>query len=111
VQHKKAVLNRPRDDLVRHIKPVPQPGRVVCAGNRILWDSGLLNGAPNKLDVMCHYYVGDIVTAMQKVALVPGGQEVRQGVVIVVITFTSGIIMSSYDGPRLEASLISPLVP
>ena len=45
-------------------------------GNRVLWDTGLLNGAPNKLDVLAHYYVGEVVTALQRVALVPGGQEV-----------------------------------
>lgn len=45
-------------------------------GNRILWDTGLLNGAPNKLELLAHFYVGETVTAIQKVALVPGGQEV-----------------------------------
>ncbi|TFJ87655.1 hypothetical protein NSK_001005 [Nannochloropsis salina CCMP1776] len=45
-------------------------------GNRVLWDTGRLNGAPNKLDVLAHFYVGEVVTALQKVSLVPGGQEV-----------------------------------
>lgn len=45
-------------------------------GNRVLWDTGRLNGAPNKVEVLAHFYVGEVVTALQKVALVPGGQEV-----------------------------------
>lgn len=48
-------------------------------GNRVLWDSGLLNGAPNKVDLMAHFYVGETVTGITKTALVPGGQEVRRG--------------------------------
>ncbi|TMW62173.1 hypothetical protein Poli38472_009666 [Pythium oligandrum] len=44
-------------------------------GNRILWDSGLLNGAPNKLEQVAQFYVGDVVTSIVRTSLVPGGME------------------------------------
>ncbi|KAL3669331.1 hypothetical protein V7S43_005707 [Phytophthora oleae] len=44
-------------------------------GNRILWDSGLLNGAPNKLEQVAQFHVGDVVTSMVRASLVPGGTE------------------------------------
>uniref|UniRef100_A0AAV1UXA1 DNA damage-binding protein 1 n=1 Tax=Peronospora matthiolae TaxID=2874970 RepID=A0AAV1UXA1_9STRA len=44
-------------------------------GNRILWDSGLLNGAPNKLEQVAQFHVGDVVTSMVRGSLVPGGTE------------------------------------
>jgi len=47
-------------------------------GNRVLWDSGLLNGAPNKVDLVAHFYVGEAITGIAKTALVAGGQEVRR---------------------------------
>lgn len=53
------------------------------AGNRILWDTGLLNGAPNKVELLAHYYVGETVTAIQKTSLVPGGQEVSSSTPLV----------------------------
>ena len=43
-------------------------------GNRILWDTGYLNGAPHKLGLIAHFHVGEIVTSMQKAAL-PGGKQ------------------------------------
>jgi splicing factor 3B subunit 3 len=36
---------------------------------------GKLNGAPNKLDEIIQFHVGEVVTAMQKATLIPGGQE------------------------------------
>ena len=44
-------------------------------GSRLLWDSGLLNGAGAKLDLMCQYHVGEVVTSLHRTALVPGGAE------------------------------------
>ena len=37
---------------------------------------GLLNGAPNKMEAVINFHVGDTVTALQKCTLQPGGQEV-----------------------------------
>ncbi|CAI7765258.1 unnamed protein product [Closterium sp. NIES-53] len=47
-------------------------------GGRVKWDAvggGRLNGAPNKLEQVIQFHVGDIVTAMQKTSLIPGGSE------------------------------------
>jgi splicing factor 3B subunit 3 len=44
-------------------------------GARGLWDQGLLNGAPAKAEAVTHYHLGELVTAMSKSALVPGGRE------------------------------------
>ncbi|DBA00600.1 TPA: hypothetical protein N0F65_007729 [Lagenidium giganteum] len=44
-------------------------------GNRILWDTGLLNGAPNKLEQVAQFHVGEVVTSMVRTSLVPGGTE------------------------------------
>ncbi len=59
-------------------------------GNRVLWDTGLLNGAPNKLEVLAHFYVGEVVTALQRAALVPGGQEV---ILYATVTGTVGALV------------------
>jgi len=46
-------------------------------GGRMAAKYGLsLNGAPYKLTDICQFHVGDMVTSLNKVALVPGGEEV-----------------------------------
>lgn len=37
---------------------------------------GTLNGAPNKLEDVINFHVGDLLTAIQRCTLQPGGQEV-----------------------------------
>ncbi|CAF0753350.1 unnamed protein product [Rotaria sordida] len=44
-------------------------------GSKGLWDRGLLNGASNKCDLLAHFYVGEIVTSVQRATLIPGGSE------------------------------------
>ena len=62
-------------------------------GSKGLWDRGLLNGASNKVtisqetkhvirifisfqcDVLAHFHVGEMVTSVQRAALIPGGPE------------------------------------
>ena len=44
-------------------------------GNRVLWDSGVLNGAPTKLEQLCMYHVGEVVTSLTKCALAPGSAD------------------------------------
>ena len=46
------------------------------SGSRLLWDQGHLNGAPNKAEMLTHYFLGESPTAMFKCRLVPGGREV-----------------------------------
>lgn len=45
-------------------------------GSGILHEKGILMGAPHKTGLLAHFHVGDIVTSINKVALVPGGREV-----------------------------------
>ncbi|XP_031565334.1 splicing factor 3B subunit 3-like [Actinia tenebrosa] len=44
-------------------------------GNKAFWDRGLLNGAQQKLEALCNYYVGETVLSLQKATLIPGGSE------------------------------------
>jgi splicing factor 3B subunit 3 len=44
-------------------------------GSKMLWDQGLLNGAPTKADLKNHYYLGEAITGMMKSSLVIGGKE------------------------------------
>ncbi|KAL0586355.1 hypothetical protein ABG067_003968 [Albugo candida] len=45
-------------------------------GNRMLWDTGLLNGAPHKLEQIAQFHVGEVITCVLRTSLVPGGMEV-----------------------------------
>lgn len=44
-------------------------------GSRLLWDTGLLNGAPSKLGQIMHFHVGEVITSIVRTQLVPGGAE------------------------------------
>ncbi|KAL8224091.1 hypothetical protein R6Q57_019566 [Mikania cordata] len=44
-------------------------------GGKIKWEQGKLNGAPNKVEEIVQFHVGDVVTCMQKASLIPGGTE------------------------------------
>ncbi|CAD6195500.1 unnamed protein product [Caenorhabditis auriculariae] len=43
--------------------------------SRSMWDRGVLNGASQKVDLVANFYVGDMVTSLQKTSLVPGASE------------------------------------
>eukprot|EP01035_Chromulina_nebulosa_P017475 gene17475-23027_t len=45
-------------------------------GPRMLWDQGLLNGAANKLQYLTSYFLGEIITSIDKTSLIPGGTDV-----------------------------------
>jgi splicing factor 3B subunit 3 len=45
-------------------------------GAGVLHEKSVLMGAPHKTKLVCHFHVGDLVTSIHKVALVPGGREV-----------------------------------
>ncbi|KIK98465.1 hypothetical protein PAXRUDRAFT_823827 [Paxillus rubicundulus Ve08.2h10] len=45
-------------------------------GAGILHEKGQLMGAPHKMQMICHFHVGDLVTSIHKVSLVAGGREV-----------------------------------
>lgn len=50
-------------------------GAVDISGTRALWDSSREDTTP-KLDMLCHYHVGEVVTGMTRASLVAGGAEV-----------------------------------
>ncbi|KAI9279118.1 CPSF A subunit region-domain-containing protein [Sporodiniella umbellata] len=45
-------------------------------GNRIYHEKGYLQGAPNKVESLCEYFTGDIITSLHKATLLAGGREV-----------------------------------
>jgi splicing factor 3B subunit 3 len=47
---------------------------VDLSGQRALWDSSREDSTP-KLEMLCHYHVGEIVTSMTRSSLVAGGAE------------------------------------
>ncbi|KAJ3636391.1 hypothetical protein Zmor_004276 [Zophobas morio] len=44
-------------------------------GAKVVWQRGLLSGAPQKLECLVNYHVGELVVSLQKVTLVAGGGE------------------------------------
>lgn len=44
-------------------------------GVKTIWDRGSLNGAPQKAQLLCSYFVGEHISSMQKAVLIPGGSE------------------------------------
>lgn len=63
-------------------------------GASIMHEKGYLMGAPHRTGLIAHYHVGDIITSIQKVALVAGGREVLlytgvMGTVGVLVPFVS----------------------
>ncbi|KAJ3708266.1 hypothetical protein LUZ61_011971 [Rhynchospora tenuis] len=44
-------------------------------GGRIKWEQGKLNGAPNKVEEIVQFHVGDVVSCLQKASLIPGGGD------------------------------------
>ena len=45
-------------------------------GAGILHEKGILMGAPHKTKMLTHFHVGDLITSIHKVALIPGGRDV-----------------------------------
>jgi hypothetical protein len=46
-------------------------------GGKMIGASAHLNGAPNKLEALVQFHVGETVLALTRTELQPGGQEVR----------------------------------
>ena len=64
-------MSRPAHDAVAAVQVEDDP-----TGGKFANMQGQLNGAPNKLEAVINYHIGDTVTALQKCTLQPGGQEV-----------------------------------
>ena len=46
------------------------------SGAHLIHERQYLQGAPNRLALMCHFFTQDVPTSVQKTALVPGGRDV-----------------------------------
>lgn len=73
-------------------------------GSRLLWDQGLLNGAPNKVEVLTHYYLGETATSITKSALKLQGREV-----LLVSTITGGVFAFVPSKSKEEVSFFQHL--
>mmetsp|Transcript_16692 Transcript_16692/g.2327 ORF Transcript_16692/g.2327 Transcript_16692/m.2327 type:complete len:101 (-) Transcript_16692:240-542(-) len=40
------------------------------------WEQGYLNGAPFKMEALCNFYHGEVITSLQKALLISTGNEV-----------------------------------
>ncbi|KAK0426014.1 hypothetical protein QR680_009503 [Steinernema hermaphroditum] len=59
-------------------------------GVRALWDRGHLNGAAQKVDHLCQFYIGDCITSLQKRSMVPGAED---GLVYTTLSGSIGILV------------------
>ena len=63
-------------------------------GQHLIQDKSYLGGAPNRLDLVAHYFTNDIPIAIQKTSLIAGGDKIvfwagLQGTLGALIPFTS----------------------
>jgi len=63
-----------RFSVLRIPKGASSSGVDVGNTSRALWDTSL-DGRTPKLEVLCNYYVGKIITGMTRASLVTGGAE------------------------------------
>lgn len=82
-------------------------GAIDVTGQRALWDSSRDDSIP-KLELLCHYYVGEVVTSMTRASLVAGGPESLIYVTITgrigaLVPFTSRSDVDFYS--QLESSM------
>ncbi|KAI6202789.1 hypothetical protein M3Y94_00480800 [Aphelenchoides besseyi] len=61
-------------------------------GVRGLWDRGNMNGASQKMEQLTQFYVGDMITSLQKSSLVPGSDDS-----LIYTTISGGIGMLEYE--------------
>jgi len=84
-------------------------GAVDISGNRALWDSSRDDATP-RLETLCNYHVGEIVTGMTRASLVAGGSEsliyvTVTGRIGALVPFTSREMVDFYT--QLESCLRS----
>lgn len=81
-------------------------------GAGIMHEKGILMGAPHKTTLLAHFNVGDIVTSLHKVAMVPGGRDVLlytgfSGRLGVMIPFISREDVDFFQVRLRESNLLS----
>lgn len=74
------------------------------SGSRLMWDHGLMNGAPNKMALLTHYYIGEAATSVAKVNLKLQGKDV-----LLVSTITGAIYAVLPARSKDEASFFQHL--
>jgi splicing factor 3B subunit 3 len=78
--------------------------------NAALWDHGWLNGAPNKVEVINQYYLGEIPTAMIATKKKEGeSSNVNKAEVIIVATISGGIYALSPNKSSTETHFFTQL--
>lgn len=80
--------------LVRCPKKISDESDEEGSGAHLIHERGYLNGTPNRLDLMVHFYSQDIPTSLQKCQLVAGGRDILvwtgfQGTVGMLVPFIS----------------------
>lgn len=60
------------------------------------WENGYLNGAPFKMEQICNFYVGEVVTSLQKASLVSTATEV------IIYSTISGSVCALYPFENRE---------
>ncbi|CAD5206791.1 unnamed protein product [Bursaphelenchus okinawaensis] len=61
--------------IVRLPKEIIEEVQEDPTGVKALWDRGNLNGASQKVEYLANFYLGDMVTTLQKTSLVPGADD------------------------------------
>lgn len=75
-----------------------------ASGMNLLWDHGQFGSAPNKLELLTHFYLGETATAVTRAALRPQGREV-----MMVGTVSGGLYAFLPARTKEEASLFEHL--
>lgn len=85
-------------------------------GDKGLWDRGLLNGASQKVEVLCSFYLGESITSLQKTTLIPGGNDAivyttLSGSIGMLVPFSSNEVKSRYyDKKHLNGFMYKKIV-
>ncbi|KAL1999187.1 hypothetical protein VTN02DRAFT_4905 [Thermoascus thermophilus] len=83
------------------------------SGAHLIHERQYLNGTPNRLDLMVHFYSQDIPTSLQKTQLVPGGRDILvwtgfQGTVGMFIPFVSREDVDFFQSLEMQLAAQNP---
>lgn len=83
------------------------------SGAHLLHERPYLNGTPNRLDLMIHFYSQDIPTSLQKAQLVPGGRDILvwtgfQGTIGMLIPFVSREDVDFFQSLEMQLAAQNP---
>ncbi|EPS33156.1 Pre-mRNA-splicing factor rse1 [Penicillium oxalicum] len=83
------------------------------SGAHLLHERGYLQGTPNRLDLMVHYYVQDIPTGIHKTQLVAGGRDILvwtgfQGTIGMFVPFVSREDVDFFQSLEMQLASQTP---